>query len=510
MRNLFTNLLFGDKRHRIRSISSFLPKVLSIGLVVTLFVILFLCYRLGVLQRSFYRQEDPVGTPAREISKTVIGQPLGDYGKLPMTFERTQGQTDRKVKFLSRGSRYSLFLTANEAVLALRPPTPDDRKQRLEPRRLREEESLQEPDVIRTKLVGASSSARLDGIDTLGSRANYFIGTNPANWRTDVPLYSEVLYRNVYPGIDLLYHGDGGQLEYDFIVRPGANPDSIRLNYDGMTGILIDRDGALRLQTEHGEVIQKKPLIYQEFEKVRKEVSGHFVLSKENQVSFKIDDYDPSELLIIDPALQYSTYLGGSADDIGYSVAVDAQGNSYIAGRTLSTNFPTSNPYRSTNSGGRDIVITKLNPTGTGVVYSTYIGGGGDDGGYAIALNSSAEAYVTGFTKSTNFPLVNALQPFYGGGISDAFLVRLNSTGNSIIYSTYAGGNGEDVGSDIAVDSSRNIYGIGYTSSTNLATVNAIQTFNAGGAYDAYVMEVAPSGSSITFATYVKMWTPSE
>jgi Tol biopolymer transport system component len=448
--------------------------------------------------------QQPIGasSTAHSNSKPTTMKPAANsYGKLPMSFEKNQGQTDRKVKFLSRGSGYSLFLTSDEAVLALRPPARDDGRQPLERRHWNDAESQPQPDVIRMKLIGANASARLEGIDRLPSTANYFTGKNPTNWRTDVPLYSGVRYRNVYPGIDLLYHGDGGQLEYDFTVAPGVSPDSIRLDYDGTGETQIDLDGNLVIHTRWGEVLEKSPLIYQVLDEGRKEVAGHFVLRGHNQIGFEISNYDKSKTLVIDPALVYSSYLGGSADDIGYGIATDGQGNVYVTGRTLSTNFPTLNPFHSTNSGGKDIFVTKLNPTGTGIIYSTYIGGSGDDGGYAVALNSSAEAYITGFTSSPNFPTVAALQPLYGGGTFDAFFVRLNATGSSLIYSSYAGGSGEDFGTGIALDSSRNIYGIGTTSSTNLTTVNPIQPFNAGG-YDAYVIELTPSGSAIKFATY--------
>jgi Tol biopolymer transport system component len=423
------------------------------------------------------------------------------YRNLPMTFEKNQGQVDPRVKFISRGSGYNLFLTPDEAVLALNRPVQQDDRSPIEQRHVRDKESPQEPDVIRMSLLGANSSARLDGIEHLEGKANYFIGNNPANWRREVPLYSGVQYQGVYPGIDLLFRGDGNELEYDFLIAPTGNPNLIRLHYSGATEIDLDPGGNLIIHTERGQVQQKSPSIYQLEDGLRKNVGGRYVLRGEDEVGIEIDNYDASKTLVIDPTLVYSTYLGGSSDDVGYSVAVDAQGSAYVTGRTLSANFPVSNPFHSTTSGGHDVVVTKLNAAGSGIIYSTYVGGAADDVGTSIALNSSGEAYVTGYTKSTNFPIANGLQTSYGGGLSDAFLFRLSATGNSLLYCTYSGGNGEDVGTSIALDSSRNIYGIGYTTSTNLPAVNAIQPFNAGG-YDAYLIELAPSGTAITFSTY--------
>ena len=282
---------------------------------------------------------------------------------------------------------------------------------------------------------------------------------------------------------------------------PGANAKAISLAFVGARNLRIDDSGNLILKTGTGEVTLEKPNLYQEIDQARKKIEGGYVLHANRLVSFRVGEYDASKPLIIDPVLTDSTYLGGSSDDIVYAIAGDSQGNAYVTGRTYSTNFPTLNPYRSTNSGGRDIFVAKLNSTGTALLYSTYIGGSGDELGFGIAVNSSGEAYVTGWTSSLNFPLVGALQPFYGGGSSDAFLIRLNSTGNSLLYSTYAGGSGADVGTGIALDSARNIYGIGYTNSSNLQLVNAVQPFYAGG-YDGFLMEVTASGNLIVFSTY--------
>lgn len=431
------------------------------------------------------------------------------YDSTRVSFEVNQGQTNSGVKFLSRGRGYNFFLTQTGAVMVLnkslrvyeRSPGSIHECPELRPTAQGEHESRSVA-VMQMMLNGANAQAKIEGVEQLPTKSHYFIGNDASEWRTDIAHYSRVKYQEIYPGVDLVYHGNHGQLEYDFIVAPHADYRAIVLNYTGVTKVRIDRrSGDLVLTSKDGdELRQQKPTIFQEVAGQRLYVDGGYELKTKDQVAFRIAEYDPNIPLTIDPVFVYSTYLGGGADDIAFSVAADSSGNTYVTGRTYSTNFPTVNPFRSFNSGLRDLFITKFNPAGT-ILYSTYVGGAGDDLGFGIAVNSSGEPYVTGWTNSNDFPLTNALQPLYGGGTTDSFLVRLNSTGNSLITSTYVGGSGEDVGYGIALDSSRNIYGTGYTTSTDLTTVNAIQPFNAGGV-DAFLLELSPSGDSLVFATY--------
>ena len=434
------------------------------------------------------------------------------FGKLPFSFEVNRGQTDPQVRFLSRGLGYNLFLTSTETVLSLSAPSSGgkgspgremDQVLRSRPRETssKVKQNSSPRDLVRMRLIGADPAAQTSGLNELPGKSNYFIGNDPKKWLTDVAHYAGVQYKDVYDGVDLIYYANQRQLEYDFVVAPGADPGIIRMAYKGVRHMDIDKEGSLALDLSNGQLKQDRPLVYQVVNQTRKEVSGRFIISGKAEVSFEIGEYDSSKPLIIDPAFVFSTYLGGGRDDVGFAIAPDSAGNSYVAGRTLSTNFPTVNPYRSFNSGLNDIFVTKLNSAGSAVLYSTYIGGLGDDQAFSIAVNSAGEAYLTGFTTSTNFPLLDALQPFYGGGFSDGFLVRLNSSGNGLITSTYAGGSGEDGGSGIALDNAGNIYGIGYTNSTDLVTINSIQPFNAGG-FDGFLLKLPPSGNSILFSTY--------
>ncbi len=430
-----------------------------------------------------------------------------------MTFEVNEGQVNSEVKFLSRGAGYNLLLTSNEAVLELGNPEQDEGRSSLTKPQLHRtpkgqsqtkdvERGSSPQDVVRMRLIDADPKAQISGLNELPGKSNYFIGNDPKKWRKDVAHYAGVQYKEVYDGVDLIYYGNQRQLEYDFVVAPGANPGIIRFAFKGSTKIDVDEKGSLVLHLPNGVLKQGRPLVYQVVNQLRKEVSGRYLISDQAEVSFDIGPYDPSKPLIIDPAFVFSTYLGGTADDVGLAITIDSSGNSYVTGRTLSTNFLTANTINGSNHGLNDVFVTKINPAGNSVLYTTFIGGSGDEAGYAIAINSAGQAYVTGYTKSTNFPLVGALQPFYGGGSSDAFLFRLSANGNALVTSSYAGGNGEDVGTGIALDSTGNIYGIGYTSSTDLQTINSIQPFNAGG-YDAYVLKLSPTGNSILFSTYV-------
>src|SRR5438034_955650 len=316
---------------------------------------------------------------------------------------------DSEVKFLSRGIGYGIFISPTEAVLSLSSGLPQKTKgpeagENLAAPSLHEEaEAPQRRAVLRMKLVGANPKPQLTGEEELPGKVNYFIGNDPKKWRTNISTYAKVKYREVYPGIDLVHYGNQRQLEYDFVVAPGADPKAIRLGFEGAETMEIDARGDLLLHTPEGDVRQHKPVIYQEFDGTRTQVSGGYSLSRRNQVSFELGKYDPGRPLIIDPTLSYSTYLGGNGDDTPYGIAVDPAGNVYISGYTSSTNFPTASAFQATYGGGLyDAFVTKLNATGSAIVYSTFLGGHGDDRGSRITVDSAGNAYVTGQTASTN------------------------------------------------------------------------------------------------------------
>jgi hypothetical protein len=400
---------------------------------------------------------------------------------MPLSFEANQGQADPSVNFLARGSGYTVFLTPEGAVLALQNPgSPGN--------------------VVQMQLGGGSITAQPVALDPLAGTSNYLLGNDPSQWITNVPTYGQVEYQNIYPGVNLVYHGNQQQLEYDFAVTPGASVSSIQLVFQGTTGMTLDSQGNLVLHTSGGDVIEQAPVLYQDENGVQRTVSGHYVIEANGDVGFAVGPYDTAQTLVIDPILTYSTYLGGSGNDEGLAIAVDSGGNVYAAGQTASADFPTHSPLQGL-SGSTDAFVTKLDAAGTGLIYSTYLGGGGDDAANGIAVDATGNVYLTGFTTSTNFPTKNPLQGSNGGG-QDAFVAKLNASGTALVYSTYLGGGGTDSGNAIAVDGAGNVYVAGSTSSTDFPTKNPLQGSNGGG-QDAFVAKLNASGTALVYSTYL-------
>ena len=325
------------------------------------------------------------------------------YGKAPLQFEANSGQTDARVRFISRGDGYVMFLTADEAVLTLSRGRAGGRGKAAEAKR---DDGYS---VLRMRLAGASQEPGVEGLGELSGRVNYFVGASPSEWRTGVPVYGKVRYAGVYPGIDLVYYGNQRQLEYDFEVAPGADPRAIRLKFEGAERAAVDKeDGSLSLSVGGGEVRMKRPLVYQVGDDGgRREVEcGYRVKGRE--VEFSVGRYDANRALVIDPVLSYSTFLGVASDvslTTGASLALDSSGAAYVTGAAGSLLFPAPGvkvvPAGSFSS---NVFVTKLNPSGTGLVYTSYLGGFSDDTGIGIALDSSGSAYVTGKTDSSDFP----------------------------------------------------------------------------------------------------------
>lgn len=448
------------------------------------------------------------------------------YGKLPLTFEANRGQFDSRVKFVSRGGRHSLFLTSTEAVLVLsksvsknkfpnsatrdlaheraiaeRLPTRMAANER--PAALGDEPTLEsnQPSIVRMKLIGSNLFASAEHIGELPGKSNYFIGNDPKKWVTGISNYSKVRFRSVYRGIDLAYYGDQRNLEYDFNVAPGANPETIKFSFEGSKRARIDANGDLVLMTLDGQEIRhRRPVAYQEKNGKRQQVEARYVMNRRGGVRFSIGRYDRSKELVIDPVLMYSTLIGGSDYDQAFSIAVDSAGNAYITGSTASSDFPLMSALQPLP---RSIFIAKLNPSGSAIVYSTYFGGaGGGQSASELAVDSTGNVYVTGRTHDADFPIVNALQSHNGGGF-DAFVTKLNSAGSALIYSTYLGGAKEDAGFGIAVDSAGNALVTGQTHSADFPKANALQSGYSGGDGDAFVTKINASGSALIYSTYL-------
>lgn len=423
------------------------------------------------------------------------------YARLPLTFEVNRGQSNPQVKFISRGPGYRAYLTANGMTLALRA----SHSAKLANASKTVPANSVKRTAIQFRLLGATANPATVAEQPQAARVNYFIGNDPAKWHRNIPTFAQIRYKSVYRGIDLVYYGSQHQLEYDFAVAPKADPQQIQFEIKGASQLHIGNDGSLILQTSGGELSFQAPIVYQEIRGLRMPLKGGYVLNGANRVSFRLADYDRNKTLVIDPVLGYSTYLGGSGDDQIEGVAVDSTGNVYVAGRTDSTDLALTT-IGSPASGNDHAFVAKVDATGSQLIYADYIGGSSEDDGYAIALDSSNNAYITGSTASPDFPMVHPFQQTYPGGFN-AFLAKLSSDGSSLLYSTYFGGNGSDIPSSIAVDKSGEMIMAGYTSSTNLTTANAYQSSalaNDGGLYGDYgfLTKFSPDGASLVYSTY--------
>ncbi len=470
------------------------------------------------------------------FSGTAMAAPAVQWSNVPLSFEPNAGQASAQVRYLARSSSYTLYLASGETVLAGRNQSP-----------------------LWTRLSGANPSAAIAGEVPQGSRSNYFIGNDPAAWHTAVPNFAKVRYAGVYSGIDLIYYGKDGSLEYDWIVSPRADPQKIRMIFESADQLRIDKQGDLVIrvggQAGASEYRHKKPVIYQEVSGKRVPIAGHWALHGK-EASFRIGGYDHRKELVIDPALIYSSYFGGTGSDYAYAVAVDSigntyvaggtgsagfnikgtedafvlklapsgsklyssffggggvdeargiavdvQGNAFITGNTGSLDFPTKGAIQTKMAGSGDAFVAKLNPAGSSLLYSTYLGGTAGDTASAIAIDAGGNAYVVGSTFSTDFPTKAAFQGARGAQ-EDAFVTKINPTGTDWVYSTYLGGNNVDEGNAIAVDATGNVYVTGYTASTDFPLQSPFRGSNAA-SVDAFVTKINPAGSALVYSTYL-------
>ncbi len=464
------------------------------------------------------KQSNPQSAHPDSMAQTK-GKASEAYGKLPISFEVNRGQTDEAVKFLARGSGYNLFLTATEAVLSLRKESPRVKSESLMAKAGRGRKSAllshasSTTSTLRMKLAGANPEAQAKGEEKLPGTINYFTGRDAGKWQTQISSYAKVRYQNVYPGVDMVYYGNQRELEYDFVVAPGANPDAIKLTFAGAQKMSVADSGDLVLQTDTGNLLQRKPVTYQETNGSRQAVVARYVI-RDGQVGFEVGDYDRNKPLIIDPILSYSTYLGGSGDyEAGFSVAVDANGNAYVVGTTTSTDYPVTPGAVQTTVGDNnalgDAFVAKLNAAGTSLVYSTYLGGDANDYAYDIALDADGNAYVMGSTVSSDFPTTSGafqVTNASSNGSEDGFITKLNATGSSILYSTYLGGSGSDSCRAIAINSLGEAYVTGGTQSVDFpTTTGAYQTTSGSlnGNSDAFVTKLNATGTALAFSTFI-------
>ncbi len=484
----------------------------------------------GANAQALFAPHPSPSTPSARVAQKAVAT----YSHLPMMFEPNQGQTDARVKFLARGSSYVLYLTAQDALLDLQHPAAQS--------------SAHGISSVTMKLVGASSAVEPAGDVQLPGKSHYLIGNDPAKWHRDIPQFARVRYRGVYPGIDLVYYGNHGQLEYDFEVAPGGDPTRVALNFKGsqnqeLRNLRIDQTGDLVLDAGGSDVRLHAPRVYQKSGSEEQSVPGRFELRgrHKDEVGFQLGAYDRSRMLIIDPMLSYSTYLGGSGDEACSviapitingipapppscpAIAVDAASNAYVAGSTKSVNFPqTAGEYQPALAQGAtaNAFIAKFNSAGT-LLFATYLGGSGTDYPTGVAVDSGFDVIVAGTTSSANFPTKGTNTAFQATPVSGGkhvFVSKLDPTGKTLLYSTYLSGNGVDIATGLAIDPGGNAYVTGTTTSNEVeqvfpSTVGSYQPAPASGSLiQFFLSKVNPnlSGtSSVPYSTYFGGASPS-
>ncbi len=444
------------------------------------------------------------------------------YGQLPLYFMKNEGQLNPEVKYYERGLGHSIFFSEEEIVFSFEKT--GDRFANLsegesvarstERSNSRRGEKGAEFSQVRLFPIGIHKDVRIDGQEQQDGRVNYFLGKGPAKWKTNIPTYGSIVYQEAYPGIDFRFYGSNQRLEYDVIIKPGAKPSQVKFGYQGVQNFRTTEEGDLHLELPDGGIlVHKKPMAYQEINGKHVNVAGRFDIEQRSPYSskespdfvfgFEVASYNGNYPLIIDPVLVYSTYVGGSGSDAGYAIAVDALGGAYVTGRTSSSDFPTKPHLQSSFMGGSaDVFVLKLNAAGDKLDYSTYLGGNDTQSGYAIAVDETGCAYITGVTTSPDFPTVNPYPSTPGSPDSPrAFVVKLNPKG-SVVYSTYLGASQSDTGLGIAVDRDGKAYVTGETSSSDFPIVGSAFTYG-GGSFDAFVAKLGISGDVLEYSTFL-------
>ena len=439
------------------------------------------------------------------------------YGKIPLAFTMNQGQTDSPVRFTTAGNGCAMFFTPTGTTFLLSRETKESAAKRaaqspedMTPNRNADREF--ESFAVKTLFVGANQSTEVAGEDRLPWNNNYFTGNNPTKWRTDVPNYGKIRLKEVYSGVDLVYYGNKNRIKYDFVVKPGEDPSKIVLRYDlgenGGNALTINGNGELVVTTPLGDIIERKPYAYQKIggKEVQIPIAYRIIDASINSFGFEIGAFNTGSDLYIDPELIYSTFLGGSAVDYGTGIAVNSAGNAYVTGWTNSTNYPvTSGAFTIRQFGDYDVFVTKMSPDGTAMLYSTFIGGSLGDYGSGLAVDSSGNAYVTGQTGSSDFPVTSGAYDASLGGTIDAFVTKLNAAGNGLVYSTFLGGGFLETGRGIAVTGSGNAFVTGDTYSSDFPVTSGAYDNSTDWKYnipDVFVTKLNTSGTGLVYSTF--------
>jgi hypothetical protein len=433
----------------------------------------------------------------------------------PTFFTKNNGQFHDEVYFKTRISGVNVFFCKHRILSVFTYPKEGENKSITLPglnKIYDTSNDFSQRIVLSSTFISANDDVSIYGKELCLHHHNYYRGNNPENWCTHVPNYHKVFYDAIYPGINLVYYSVNSSLKYDFIVSPGVNPDVIQIQYD-----LIEQDlhltstGELVIETSRGSLIEKQPFIYQKINGNVRKISGRYEVKEENILGFKIEDtYDTSYPLVIDPEIVYSTFLGGTDNEVCHGIAVDSKGNTYVTGTTSSADFPVTNSYDGFYNGNGDVFVSKFSPSTGGtdsLLYSTFLGGSSKDNGVDIEVDFKGDVYVTGNTYSSDFPTVAALDDTLDGS-NDAFIVKMSpSLGGieSLLFSSFLGGTGQDGGINIAVDSEEKIYVVGITDSPDFPVVDPYDD-SLNGSIDGFIVQLAPIGAernTLLYSTYL-------
>lgn len=430
------------------------------------------------LQVSLYSQ--------KSLNNTAAG-----LNGLPISFEENHGQVDSDVRFLAHAGKSAIYFTPNEAVLALYS---------------RDSQKKPAASTLRMQWIRANAHPEMVAEHPLPGRINYLMGSDPAYWHTDLPTYEQVRYRDLFPGVDAVFFGKDGEIEYDLVLSPGADPEKISFGLEGVQSMRLASNGDLVLRLANGEVRQRRPMVYQENDGARRWLSAHYVIHRNKTIGYEVAGVNRKLPLVIDPTLSYSTYIGSDTPDSVSSVAVDQFGQAYITGSTV-FGFPTKNPAQG-NQLGTDAFVTKLSANGSSLIYSTILGGSSSDGANAIAIDRFGNAYVAGETSSTDFPTTPGAFQSPGSDANNGFVTKLSPSGSSFVYSLLLGGGDSDSILSMALDSEHRVYVTGFTCSLNFPVKNAFQPVTksqncADGGGDTFVTRINTAGTDLDYSTYL-------
>ncbi len=411
------------------------------------------------------------------MAHALTNRPMAPGGspRMPFAFAENRGQADPRVRYIGTGPEFKAWFEDRGFVLQ------------------------QGRTSVKVTFEGIGSPKGISADSPIGARANYLHGNDPRHWQTDLPLFAALHYTGIWPGIDLTYKAEQSRLKAEYVVAPGASVDLIRLRFGG--DARIQSDGALRIHGAGGDFIEEKPVLYQSVAGKRIEVAGGFKRRAGGAIGFEVSDYDRTLPLVVDPAILFSGYFGGSSEDNITAVGIDSSNNVVVAGWTISTDLPATG-FRTTYSGGVDAFVASFLPNGGNLNYCTYLGGSGDDRAFGLALDSSRNVYLTGWTSSVNFPLAGAIQTRLGGS-RDAFVTKLNATGTALVYSTYLGGSGVDVGYAISIDNTNSAAIVGDTTSPNLPVNSTAFQKRLGGGQDVFIAKLLPAGNGFEYLSYL-------